>query len=75
MLIFDGLPFLAVGFWYGEKMNPKLKPQKMASLHDFDLSFFLKLMHETGRMKAIKIIALPAKMEEEDAERELRGIL
>lgn len=53
----------------------KLKPKNMASLHDFDLSFFLKLMYETGRMKTIKIIALPAKMSEEEAEEQLREML
>lgn len=53
----------------------KLKPKNMASLHDFDLSFFLKLMHETGKIKEMKIIALPAKMDINEAAEELRNIL
>lgn len=37
----------------------KLKSNKMMSLHDFDLGFFLKLMSTMGPKRKIKIIGIP----------------
>lgn len=37
----------------------QIKPNKMVSLHDFDLGFFLKLMRAMGIKKKIKIIGIP----------------
>jgi Ni,Fe-hydrogenase maturation factor len=37
----------------------KLAENKIFSLHDFDLGFFLKLMKETGELKEVIIIGLP----------------
>ncbi len=53
----------------------RLVPKSMASLHDFDLSFFLKLMHETGRISTIKIIALPANMGLQEAKKQVIDLL
>lgn len=39
----------------------QIKTNKMISLHDFDLGFFLNLMKEMGINKKIKIIGVPAK--------------
>ena len=39
----------------------QIKTNKMLSLHDFDLGFFLNLMKEMGINKKIKIIGVPAK--------------
>jgi Ni,Fe-hydrogenase maturation factor len=37
----------------------KLKTEKIYSLHDFDLSFNLKLLQKIGRLKKVKIIGVP----------------
>ena len=37
----------------------QIKTRKITSLHDFDVGFFLTLMHNTGWAKKIKIIGLP----------------
>ncbi|MFW6285721.1 MAG: hypothetical protein ACOC16_00960 [Nanoarchaeota archaeon] len=37
----------------------KLEYFHSTSVHDLDLSFFLKLMQETGKINDVKIIALP----------------
>lgn len=37
----------------------RLKSRSIVSLHDFDLSFFLKLMKETGKIKQLTIIGIP----------------
>ena len=39
----------------------KLKANKLVSLHDFDLGFFLKLLKETGKLDKVKIIGIPQK--------------
>ncbi len=39
----------------------QIKANKMLSLHDFDLGFFLNLMEEMGIKKKIKIIGVPSK--------------
>ncbi|MBU1198470.1 MAG: hypothetical protein KKF46_08175 [Nanoarchaeota archaeon] len=37
------------------------------SLHDFDLSFFLKLLKETGQVDKVNIIGIPQNYNEENA--------
>jgi len=37
----------------------KLEENKIFSLHDFDLGFFLKLMKQTGQLKETIIIGIP----------------
>ena len=37
----------------------KLKENDMVSLHDFDLSYFLKLKKEMGQVKDVVIIGIP----------------
>ena len=36
-----------------------LKKKEITSLHDFDLSFFLKLLEKLGRKTTFRIIAIP----------------
>ena len=43
----------------------QLKTDKLMSLHNFDLSFFLKLMEKIGKIKKIKIIGIPMKGDKE----------
>jgi len=43
----------------------QLQTHNMVSLHDFDLSYFLKLMRNMGQLKEIKIIAIPMKGDKE----------
>lgn len=45
------------------------------SLHDFDLSFFLKIMKETGKVKEITIIGVPQGYDEERALREVKNLI
>jgi Ni,Fe-hydrogenase maturation factor len=37
------------------------------SLHDFDLSYFLKLLKETGKLERVNIIGIPQMYDEERA--------
>lgn len=37
----------------------RLQSSKLYSLHDFDLTYFLKLMKETKQLNTVKIIAIP----------------
>lgn len=37
------------------------------SMHDFDLGFNLKLLKKMGRLKKVRIIGVPAEMDEEKA--------
>ena len=39
----------------------RLEANKLVSLHDFDLGFFLKLLKETGKLKNVRIIGVPEK--------------
>ena len=52
----------------------KIKTKNITSLHDFDLGYFLKLMKEIGKLKAINIIAIPIGMDKEKAKKELKSI-
>ncbi|MBN2052137.1 hypothetical protein JW756_01420 [Candidatus Woesearchaeota archaeon] len=45
------------------------------SLHDFDLSFFLKLLKETGKLKKARIIGIPKSYDEKSALREVKDII
>jgi Ni,Fe-hydrogenase maturation factor len=42
------------------------------SLHDFDLSYFLKLLKETGKLKKIDILGVPAGYDADKAVREIK---
>jgi len=53
----------------------KLEANKLISLHDFDLGFFLKLMNEIGKIKNVKIIGIPMESNKEDAKKEAIQIL
>lgn len=45
------------------------------SLHDFDLSFFLKLLKETGKVKKINIIGVPVGYDENKALSEVKELI
>ncbi len=53
----------------------KLESNKLISLHDFDLGFFLKLMNEIGKIKNVKIIGIPMESNKEDAKKGVMKIL
>ncbi|MFH1072124.1 MAG: hypothetical protein V1743_01715 [Nanoarchaeota archaeon] len=38
----------------------QLKTRALTTMHDFDVGFFLNLLHELGMEKKIKIIGIPA---------------
>jgi len=45
------------------------------SLHDFDLSFFLKLLKETGKLDRINIIGIPQLYDEQRALMEVKKLI
>ena len=49
----------------------QLKDNNIVSLHDFDLSFFLKLMKETKQIKKISIIGIPMKGDKQKIKKEI----
>jgi Ni,Fe-hydrogenase maturation factor len=49
----------------------QLKNNSIMSLHDFDLSFFLKLMKQTSQLKQFKIIGIPMKGDKEKIKTEV----
>ncbi len=49
----------------------KLKINRLYSLHDFDLGFFLKLLKETGKIKSITIIGIPQKGNKEEIKKQV----
>ena len=53
----------------------QLKTNKLYSLHDFDLGFFLKLMKETGKIKSINIIGIPQKGDKEEIKEEIKELI
>lgn len=53
----------------------KLSSNNMVSLHDFDLQFFLKLLHELGKLGKLSIVAVPCYYDKELAKKEVSLIL
>ena len=51
----------------------KIQADNIVSLHDFDLGFFLKLMKEMGKIKKVRIICIPEKVDKEKVLVKLRG--
>ncbi len=45
----------------------KVQFTNRVSVHDYDLSFDLKLLQKLGKLKRLKIIAVPMKMNEKEA--------
>lgn len=41
-----------------------LKARRLNTLHDFDAGFFLRLMKKIGKIKKIKIIGIPMKIDD-----------
>ena len=48
---------------------------KSCSMHDFDLTFNLKLFKKIGKLKKVKIIAIPMNLNEDEALNQLQLIL
>jgi len=53
----------------------QLKSEKIFSMHDFDLTFNLKLLQKIGKLKEVEIIGLPMEMKEDEALREIKKII
>lgn len=53
----------------------QLELGKKISLHDFDVSFFLKLMKKIGAVKKIRIIAIPISYNQKKAYEEVKKII
>jgi len=53
----------------------KIQTEKIFSLHDFDLGFNLKLLQKIGKLKKVKIIGIPTKIEEKKVLRQIVEIL
>lgn len=49
----------------------KIVTGKVYSLHNFDLGFNLKLMKKAGKLKSLRVIGIPAHMDEDRAFREV----
>ncbi len=52
-----------------------LQENKLFSLHDFDLGFFLQLMQQIGRIDEVKIIAIPIGYDKEKAKKEIKKLI
>jgi Ni,Fe-hydrogenase maturation factor len=53
----------------------QLKDNQIVRLHDFDLSFFLKLMKEMEQIKKVKIIGIPMKGDKESIRKKVTRLL
>ena len=53
----------------------KLVTEKRVSLHDYDVAMELKLLKRLGRVKNVKIVAVPMKSSEKQIINELRKII
>lgn len=53
----------------------KLENKKILSMHDFDLSYELKLLKELGLIEKVKIITIPFNLDENEAFEEVREII
>lgn len=53
----------------------QLKTNKICSMHDFDLAYNLKILKKIGKLKEIKIIAIPQDMDEKEAVLQTQFIL
>ena len=53
----------------------QLKDNKIYSLHDFDLSFFLQLMKKTNQINKVRIIGIPMKGNKENIKEDIIKII
>lgn len=53
----------------------KLRTIRLGSLHDFDMAYFLKLLHAIDRLEPPRILALPVGMPIESAKAAVKSIL
>ena len=51
-----------------------INTRNIISLHDFDLGYFLRLMKENGKIKKIRVIAIPFGFDKDKAKEELRKV-
>ena len=52
-----------------------LKERKIYTLHDFDLSLYLKLVNKIKKIKNLKIIGIPVGYDKEDAKEKIVNLL
>ncbi|MBS1266163.1 MAG: hypothetical protein MAG795_00128 [Candidatus Woesearchaeota archaeon] len=48
---------------------------KIITLHDMDLGFYLKLLKQTGQIEEVKVIGLPQKAEQTKAKQQIKELL
>ncbi len=53
----------------------KIKSNRLFSLHDFDLGFYLKLMRTIGKLRRITVIGVPVKGDKKAMARKVRELL
>ena len=53
----------------------ELKRNRIYSMHDFDLGFFLKLMKNAGKLKNIVIIGIPQEGHREDIKQKIKDLM
>ncbi|MAG07875.1 hypothetical protein CMO89_00205 [Candidatus Woesearchaeota archaeon] len=53
----------------------QLKANKLFSLHDFDLGFFLKLMKRIGKIETANIIGIPQKGDKEKIKEDIIKVI
>jgi Ni,Fe-hydrogenase maturation factor len=53
----------------------RLKEQKLTTLHDFDLSYFLQIMKELKEIDKVTIIGIPQTGDKEDVKEKIKEIL
>lgn len=52
-----------------------LKTSKIFSIHDYDLSYELKLLKKLGRIKEIRILCIPWGMDEKKAVKQVEALI
>lgn len=53
----------------------QLKRNKIYSMHDFDLGFFLNLMKKAGKLKEIIIIGIPQEGDRETIKQKIKDLM
>jgi len=51
-----------------------LKERKIYTLHDFDLSLYLKLVNKIKKIKNLKIIGIPMSYDKEEAKEKIKNL-
>jgi Ni,Fe-hydrogenase maturation factor len=53
----------------------RLKEQKLTTLHDFDLSYFLQIMKELKEIEKVTIIGIPQTGDKEEIKKKVEQLL